>query len=318
MNLENRIKAVEKLGAYLASKPEALQAIVHQAYIKNNWFLQEYQYNAIQAYAQLMSSESLHAWLDPYQISDNHIPRTIALVLAGNIPLVGLHDILSVILSGHIAQIKLSSQDLQLTPFVLQKLIELSPELNPYIKIVQRQQNFDAVIATGSDNSARYFEYYFSKYPNIIRKNRTSVALLEGKETSTELQALAQDVALYFGLGCRNVTKLYIPKGYDLRILIDAFETFGNHRDHHKYFNNYEDNGFLLFTENESLFPPIATVYYEYYQDKDQVLNKLNLLEEKVQCIVGKEHIPFGNAQQPAWNDYADGVDTIAFLKQIA
>ena len=185
----------------------------------------------------------------------------------------------------------------------------------------------DAYIATGSNNSSRYFEQYFGKYPHIIRKNRSSAAILTGKESAVELQKLSDDIHLYFGLGCRNVTKIFVPEGYDFVPLLAAFDTYKYFEDHHKYKNNYDyqlsilllnnqfymTNGSTLLTKNSSMFSPISQLYYETYSSSNEVESTLKNNPE-LQCLVGTHYIPFGQAQAPGLFDYADGVDTVQFL----
>lgn len=256
-------------------------------------------------------------------------------MLAGNIPLVGFHDLLSVLISGHHVQLKLSSKDSKLIQYLIKHLIWLEPAFEKIIKIKENKlENFDAVIATGSDNSARYFEYYFGKYPNIIRKNRSSCVILNGNESEEEMEALGEDIFSYFGLGCRNVSKAFVPKGYDLAKILSRWESYKEIIHHHKYCNNYDyqksillvnlipflDNGFILLQENEKLVSPISVLFYEYYTDQEDLEIKLNINKEKIQCIVGSNSlatVPFGGAQYPEVWDYADNVDTLTFLEKL-
>ena len=251
--------------------------------------------------------------------------------MAGNIPLVGFNDFLCVLMSGHRAIIKLSSKDNRLFIPIIEDLIKIEPRFKDDIKLVEKVENFDAVIATGSNESYKHFEYYFKNYPTLLRKNRTSVAILTGEESLEERKALADDIFLYYGLGCRNVTKLYVPKNYDLNHLLEVFFEYQDVILNNKYANNYDyyraiymmsnhnflENGFIILKEDKALHSPVAVLNYEYYDEKESLVLQLDELKEDIQCIVGKDFIPFGKAQQPNLEDYADGVDTLRFLESI-
>ena len=247
--------------------------------------------------------------------------------MAGNIPLVGFHDLLTVFITGHKAIIKTSSKDKVLIRHIVDKLIEWETEISSFIRFEELLKGCEAYIATGSNNSSRYFEYYFGKYPHIIRKNKISIALLTGQETTVELEKLADDVFLYFGLGCRNITRIFVPAAYDFIPLLEAFKKYDYLIDHHKYKNNYDynlaihilnnkfymTNGSVLLSENESFFSPISQLNYSFYSDWEKLISQLKEKEE-IQCIVGKGHIPFSQSQRPAIYDYADGIDSMQFL----
>lgn len=303
---------------------------------QNGWFTLSNLEYAVAQWGEQLTESNLTAWLSAYNLKQKKEAKTVGIVMAGNIPLVGLHDFLCVLLSGNNALIKLSSNDNVLVPFIAEFLIEENIDFKNRITFTATQlTNFDAVIATGSNNTSRYFEYYFGKYPNIIRKNRNSVAVLTGEETTEQLKNLAIDVFQYFGLGCRSVSKIYIPDNYDIDTLYKAFEEYKHVLDNHKYNNNYTynkavylmsdfkffDNGFLLLKQEESLASPIATLYYEYFSDKEELLQKLELKKEDIQCIVSNsktdEFINFGETQQPNLSDYADGIDTMQFLTNL-
>ncbi len=298
----------------------------------NGWFTKEQVYYAVQSWAKALTEDNLNKWLSNYTFTEKP-PKTVALILAGNIPLVGFHDFVSVIISSNKALVKLSSNDQKLLPLLSKYLIAIDERLKNYIEFTEgRLENFDAVIATGSNNTARYFEYYFKDKPSIIRKNRNSVAVLSGKETREELELLGEDIFRYFGLGCRNVSKLFVPVGYDFDPFFNAIYNQKGVIEYEKYANNYDynkavflmslykilDNGFLTIKEDESYSSPISSVFYEYYESIDSVKNKLQLDSEKIQCIVSngliENSIPFGKTQQPELWDYADGVDTLEFL----
>jgi hypothetical protein len=263
-----------------------------------------------------------------YKVADKSAGnKTVGLVMAGNIPLVGFHDFLCIFLTGNKMMIKASSKDEVLIKHLVAQLLSWDERLIDSILFTPMLKGADAYIATGSNNSGRYFDYYFKKYPHIIRRNRTSVAFLNGRETPGELDRLADDVHLYFGMGCRNVTKLYVPVGYDFVPMLEAFRKYSYFSDHHKYKNNYDyylaisllnnqyymTNGSVLLLENKSVFSPIAVLNYEFYTDKKEVEKELEGSKD-IQCICGKGYLPFGELQQPAVTDFADGVDTMLFL----
>lgn len=298
----------------------------------NGWFTKEQVYFAVQSWAKALTEENLSKWLSNYDFS-NVQPKTIGLILAGNIPLVGFHDFLSVLISGHKVLVKTSSNDQHLIKFFSNYLTSVEEGLHDFITFTEgKLEGFDAVIATGSNNTARYFEYYFKTKPSIIRKNRNSVAVLTGTESKEELTLLGEDIFRYFGLGCRNVSKLYVPKGYTFDAFFEAIFPYQDVIQYEKYANNYDynkavflmsnfklwDNGFLTLKEDQRYSSPISSLFYEYYDDIENLKNRLAEDKEQLQCIVSNgimaNSIPFGQTQQPQLWDYADGVDTIAFL----
>lgn len=333
MNLSERKELLVQLGNYMQGNDEEWQQAKHKAYLENHWFIPEFINLSVKNIAQnFLQPQQLDQLVKQYQLpGDNPNPQKVGIVMAGNIPLVGFHDLLCVFLSGHYAMVKPSSKDEILIRHLAKKLIEWNQQVEQYITISEMIKNCDAYIATGSNNSSRYFEYYFAKYPSIIRKNRTSVAILNGNESDEELGKLADDVYQYFGLGCRNVTKILVPENYDFISLLNAFKKYDHLMDHHKYKNNYDynlaiqilnkkyymTNGSILLVENESPFSPISQLHYEYYADENQVKEKLKS-DSTVQCIISKTDIGFGEAQCPGVCDYADGVDTMKFLKTLA
>ena len=335
MTLPERINALAQLGHSLQQKDEYLEAVMARTKYNNPWFTIENQERAVKAIAeQFLQKEKLEEWVSIYDLKETADPKTVGLVMAGNIPLVGFHDLLSVFISRHKAKIKLSDKDRYLLPYLLKLLGKADPRTEPYFEIIERLKGFDAVIATGSNNSARYFETYFGKVPNIIRKNRNAVAVISGNETGDELLALGKDVFRYFGLGCRNVSKLYLPEGYDFQLLLEKLHEYREIIMHHKYKNNFDYNlallmmnrtvfwniGCTILIESESIASRIALVHYEFYSNKKGLPKILEGKKEEIQCVVSKEgingfdHIPFGKAQEPALNDYADGVDSLEFL----
>lgn len=305
---------------------------ITNTYPYNGWFTPESIKQALAGIVLMLQEGALDEWIKQYPaISENEHPKSVGIVMAGNIPLVGFHDFLCVIMSGNRALCKLSSSDDRLWPIIFQLLFEINEDYKDYIAIVPQLKGIDAVIATGSNNTSRYFEHYFSKYPHIIRKNRNSISILKGDESEQELKELAKDVFLYFGLGCRNVAKIYLPKDMDLNRVIRAFYDHKEIINHNKYANNYDynktvmllneddllDNGFLLFKRATEITSPLATLNYEYYDDYNALLSELDSIEDQIQCIVSKDHVPFGESQSPKLNDYADGIDVMAFLCEL-
>jgi hypothetical protein len=308
-----------------------MQELMKRVHIYNGWFDINSVKTAYRNWGNELTYENLSQWLKNYELPVAS-PKTVAIIMAGNIPLVGFHDLLCVYLSGHKALVKLSSDDDRLIPALIQVWNCFDDNCQKQISIAEGKiKNFDAVIATGSNNSAIYFENYFSKYPSIIRKNRTSVAVLSGNETSEQLSALGSDIFTFYGLGCRNVTKLFLPEGYDLNLIFAAIFPFQEVVNNKKYGNNYDynkaifllerfdilENGFILFKEDEGLHSPLGTMYYEFYSDREKLLSGLSERSEELQCIVGEGFIPFGTTQQPCLHDYADGVDTLKFLEKL-
>jgi hypothetical protein len=333
MTPEQRLKAFVELGDHIRNlSEEGFNTLSQHARQENPWFTEENVRRALDGIAFYLQKDQLTNWVASYSLTPA-TNKTVALVMAGNIPLVGFHDLLCVLLSGHRAQLKLSSKDSKLIQYLIKHLIWLQPAFERAIEIKENKiEDFDAVIATGSDNSARYFEYYFNKYPNIIRKNRTSCAIIRGNESPEEIEALGEDIFSYFGFGCRNVSKIYVPKGYDLGTLLSRWDGFKDVIHHHKYCNNYDyqksimlvntvpflDNGFIMFQENQKLVSPISVLYYEYYTSNTELQNTLTINADKIQCIVGSAApatVAFGKAQYPQVWDYADGIDTLRFLE---
>jgi len=311
---------------------DAFVDLIQLSQSHNGWFTPEQVYHAVQSWAEALTEDNLNEWLLRYDFSVVQ-PKTVGLILAGNIPLVGFHDFLSVLISGHKVLVKTSSNDQHLIKFLAKYLITVSPEMQNFITFTDgKLENFDAVIATGSNNTARYFEFYFKDKPSIIRKNRNSVALLTGKETHEDLVRLGEDIFRYYGLGCRNVSKLFVPKDYDFQPFFKAIYEYKDVIFYEKYSNNYDynkavflmsnfkllDNEFLTLKEDSSYASPIASVFYEYYEDLDTIKQRLENDKDQIQCLVSKgltpNSIPFGKTQQPELWDYADNVDTLQFL----
>ena len=309
--------------------------LIHLSQSHNGWFTKQHVYFAVQSWANALTDENLGAWISNYNFTITE-PKTVGLILAGNIPLVGFHDFLSVLISGHKVLVKTSSNDQKLLPFLAKYLIAVDAAFQDFICFTDgKLENFDAVIATGSNNTARYFEYYFKDKPSIIRKNRNSVAVLHGSESKNDLINLGEDIFRYFGLGCRNVSKMYVPRGYNFDVFFKGIFDFQDVIHYEKYANNYDynkavflmsnfkllDNGFLTLKEDHSYASPIASVFYEFYDDINHVDSILKADTDKIQCIVTKCNINgainFGQTQKPQLWDYADNVDTIAFLLTI-
>ncbi|MBW3521402.1 acyl-CoA reductase [Chryseobacterium sp. NKUCC03_KSP] len=344
MNIESRVLGLNKLSAYikefLAKNSEyynendvEFQQVLKKSEIENPWFTADNQKFALKQWSELLTEENINEWLQHY--SPSKTSKKVGLILAGNIPLVGLHDVISVILSNHIPLIKLSSKDKTMLPFLLKKWNEFSEEAINF-EFVERLENFDAVIATGSNNTARYLEYYFKNHLSIIRKNRTSIAVLKGDETEEELKLLAHDIFQYFGLGCRNVTRIFIPQDLVIDRLFESFIDFKEIINHNKYANNYDynravyllnqdkfwDNNFVMLKEDAQLFSPLSVINFSRYSSLDEVKDFIAENEENIQCVVAKnelgiDSIQFGEAQNPGLNTYADNVDTMKFLEVI-
>lgn len=351
-HIQNRIETFVKLGDFLRQfqrtgivKNDSIQlnnlffdGFLHQIKIaeeNNSWFTKDNILFSLESWANALTTSNLELWLDKETIKDDS-KKTVAIVMAGNIPLVGFHDFLSVLISGHKVLVKQSSNDKHLLPFLAKFLEYTDPSLKGRISFTEEKlENFDAVIATGSNNTARYFEYYFKGKPSIIRKNRNSIAVIQGSENEQDFESLGEDIFRYFGLGCRSVSKLFVPKDYD-------FDTFfkGMYKQHEiinnkKYANNYDynkavylmsefdilENGFLMIKEDASYASPIASIFYEYYDNPVDLKIKLHQEKENIQCIVAKDfienEIAFGQTQNPKLWDYADGINTLEFLSKI-
>ena len=338
LTLEKRLNAFAKLGAWIRDGDAGLETLILNSENYNGWFTPANTRKALESISEMLQPNALSAWSKQWgDFTTEQEPKKIGLILAGNIPLVGFHDVLAVLVAGHEVLIKLSSQDPKLLPYILTKLVQIEPQFAGRITYVERLENFDAVIATGSNNSARYFEYYFGKVPHIIRKNRNSIAILTGTETKEELAALGADIFDYFGLGCRNVSKIFVPKGYTFDSFFQAIEPYQSIAQHHKYLNNYDynksiylvngdqhlDNGFLLLKPDEKIASPLAVVYYEEYDDTSDLRAKLLENTASIQCIASKipldvpnQVVSFGDTQKPQLWDYADGINTMQFLLQ--
>lgn len=352
MELQQRINAFAILGDFLgqfaAEMPvknpgipendrfySGMLEIMESSHAHNAWFTPDNLRYAFRSWSQALSEANLKKWVSNYSIKD-HDPKTIGIVMAGNVPLVGFHDFLSVLITGNKVHAKLSSNDKYLLPFLAEYLQVIAPDLKGFISFTEGPfKGFDAVIATGSNNTARYFEYYFEKYPHIIRKNRNAVAVLNGKESKAELKGLANDIFRYFGLGCRNVSKLFVPEGYNFDAFFNAVYEWKEVIQHNKYINNYDynkaiylmsnaellDNEFLLLKKDFAISSPISVVFYETYSSLPQLEKNLETNAEAIQCIVAnggiKNEVGFGKAQIPELWDYADGIDTVAFLLKI-
>ncbi len=338
--LESRIELMAKLGEYLSSNNEILDEAIDNAHRANGWFTPEFVQLSLSNIATFfLKNDLLKSWISAYpKIAADHIsPKELGIVMAGNIPLVGFHDFLCGFVAGHNLKLKLSSKDTVLWQHILSKLQEWNANFDKQVQVSVMLKGCDAYIATGSNNSARYFEYYFEKYPHIIRKNRSSVAVLDGTESVIDLDHLADDVCQYFGLGCRNVTQVFVPKDYDFEPMLSAFNKYISHIDHNKFKNNYDyqlalfllnkqyymTNGHILLVESDNVYAPISVVHFQYYQDKNETINML-LENDAVQCVSvahpkhgnGKE-VALGANQKPSLCDYADGIDTMSFLEHL-
>jgi len=331
LNLQQRIDILCRLGDYMLGNDKRWEATKETAGAANPWFIPEFVDHAVKNIATcFLNRTKLEEWLKKYDLPPHReVVKTVGITMAGNIPLVGFHDFLCTFVSGHRQAVRLSSKDNILLKHIFEMLGEWNPEAGQYLEIKEMLKGCDAYIATGSNNTARYFEYYFKKYPHIIRKNRTAIAIISGTETQADLERLADDVYLYFGLGCRNVSKIFVPEGYDFIPLLEAFRKYDHLIENHKYKHNYDytlamhivnqkfymTNGSILLSENESVFSPISQLNYQYYTGTDAIYGSLN--PEDIQAVSGTSAIPFGTLQSPALADYADGTDTIAFLKDL-
>lgn len=334
MSLQERVAAFSELGRRIKTLDYVdLSELAARVENNNNWFTPEQTRFALESISSFLDEGGLWAWLRNYSIPDDSIPKAVGLLLAGNVPAVGFHDMMCVLLSGHAAHIKLSSTDKVLIPWMAEELVKINPDFAGKIRFEDMLRGKDAYIATGSDNSSRYFDYYFGRFPSIIRKNRTSVGILNGSEQSQDWEALYRDIFQYFGLGCRNVSKLYVRERAQLQEFLGAMGLRSDLLDHHKYRNNYEynkaiylvngephlDNGFLLLKEAEALVSPIAVLHFETYSDPEDLGKLIGRHTEKIQCMVSKDgwypgSIGFGQAQRPKLEEYADQKDTMAFL----
>jgi len=310
---------------------DAFKMQIKRAKEFNAWFTEDNVLFALESWSNLLTRENLEKWISNYTIPPS-LNKKVAVIMAGNIPLVGFHDFLSVLITGHSIIVKQSSNDKHFLPLIAKYLEYITPEFKEKITFTDKLANFDAVIATGSNNTARYFDYYFGKHPNIIRQNRNAVAVITGNETHKELETLGDDIFRYFGLGCRNVSKIFVPKDYDFDDFFKAIFKFKDLINYKKYENNYtynkavylmslfklQENGFLMLKEDESYSSPIATIFYELYADIHKLKEKIELDEEKIQVVVSqleiKNSVKFGETQKPALWEYADGVDTLEFL----
>ncbi len=334
--LKDRIKALEKLGSFfshiskLDSRYDTFFEAIDRAQIQNGWFQKKACITAIQSWGCALQPDKIARWESNYPLKDNRNPKTIAVIMAGNIPLVGLHDLISIWISGNRALVKCATKDSILIPFI----VGIDPIFQSLTSFTDGQlEGFDAVIATGSNNAARYFDYYFSKYPHIIRKNKNGIAVINGSETLEDMENLGKDMLQYYGLGCRSVSKLYLSKGFDLDLVFGGLYSYAHVIEMNKYTNNYDynkavylmsefdflENGFFMLREDKAISSPIATGHYEFYETLSPLKSHLLEQREKIQCIVSKADIegsiPFGQAQNPQLWDYADGVDTLEFLK---
>jgi hypothetical protein len=336
MNLEERIASLAGLGNMLVHNFDDKSQIYLQATNQNNWFTKASIDLAFEGICSILNKQILTDWVQNYAI-DKIQPKKIGVIMAGNIPMVGFHDWLSVLVCGHILYAKLSSQDQVLIKFLTQKLIEIDSRWADQIVLTERLNEIDAVIATGSNNSARYFHQYFAKKPHIIRKNRSSIAILNGDESTSEIVALGNDIFSYFGLGCRSISKLYVPEGFNVANVYDHWEQFDYVIDNHKYKNNYDyykaiylinqtphfDNNFLLMKESNELYSPIGVLFFEYYKNINTLSLQLESMSEELQVVCSQNTtlfsnaVGFGEAQCPKIDDYADGIDTLEFLCKI-
>ncbi|MBT7896856.1 MAG: acyl-CoA reductase [Flavobacteriales bacterium] len=333
MNLQDRILLFSALGDQIKRDPNIFfEDSLNNAKISNSWFTKDNIDVSVSSILKFLEFNNLLEWVSNYSFINKDI-KSILIIMAGNIPFVGLHDLICVLISGNKAIVKMSSKDNILIETIINNLILLEPKMKDFILITKDvvKANFDAIIATGSDNSSKYFDYYFKSTNSIIRKNRRSIAILDGTESDLELNGLADDVFLYFGLGCRSVSKLFLPVNYDLDKLLKALLKYSDVINHQKYSNNYDynktiylmnkenilDNGFILLKEDVSIQSPISMLFYEFYNSRSELDKYINDNSNLFQCIISKNDIDFGQSQFPKLDDYADNIDTLEFLSKL-
>ena len=341
MDLRKRIETFAKLGEILMDAglgikhaySDELNGLIEQAHLQNGWFTPENVRKSVISIAETLTVENLNKWMSAYpEIENSGQVKNIGVIMAGNIPLVGFHDFLSVLITGNRILAKRSTKDPDLIKSIANILISIEPKFNEYIEFMDgKLQGFDSVIATGSDNSSRYFEYYFDKYNRIIRKNRNSIAIIEGNEDFGELKLLGEDIFSYFGLGCRSVSKIYVPNGYDILESAKAWNDFSPIIYHSKYANNYDynkaiyivnkdkfiDTGYMIIKKDQAIASPVSVLFYEEYDSFHSLQDEIFANQERLQCVIGHGYLSFGSAQRPALWDYADGTDTIEFILKI-
>lgn len=339
MKTEERVKAMitwgqaigamtDELGGNDAAADSPAQFMMAQARAQNPWFTRENILSALKGIVFMLQEENLNKWVSKYVLNDVQ-PKTIGVIMAGNIPAAGFHDALSVLVSGHRLMMKCASDDKVILPFLLDILVAIEPRFSSQYQIVERLQSMDAVIATGSNNSARYFDYYFGKYPHIIRKNRNSLAILNGSESAAELSDLGGAIFTYFGMGCRSISHLLVPKGYQFNGFFESMQQYGDTvMQHTRFMHNFDyhnalyllnsekflTNNFLILRESPVLSTPVSVLHYSYYNSDEEAMEYISMHEYEIQCVMGKHGIPFAEAQLPApWN-YPDNVDVMEFL----
>ena len=337
MTLKERINALVSLGKTIDIDQNVWRFAIEEACAQNPWFTPASINLSLQGIKHFLHEDDLQRWAELYAIPSSNISKRCGLIMAGNIPCVGFHDLLCVFLTGNHAVIKLSSKDSVLPQFIVQTICAIDPRCNEYFNVVERLNDIDAIIATGSNNSSRYFEMYFAKYPHIIRKNRNGIAVLYGDERDEDIRALGLDIFAYFGLGCRNVSKIYIPENYNFDQLMAILHEFNDVVNHNKYKNNFDynialfmlnkaqymNNGAFMLVKEKSLASRIASVNYEYFESIESLTRELTSLSEQIQCVVstreleGIKTIRPGTSQSPTFIDYADGIDTMQFLQTI-
>jgi hypothetical protein len=341
LSLSQRTAAFAALGSVMREAATGVVAghagsfvrLIDSVHLSNPWFTPENVRLALSSLGNALTAEKLERWLSVYSdLNEEREPVTVGVVMAGNIPMTGFHDLLCVLITGNRLQARLSSKDDLLIRAVVQTLTDIEPAFKPFIELTSdRLKGFDMVIATGSNNTSRYFDYYFRKTPSIIRRNRNSMAIIDGTETDAEIEMLGDDIFSYFGLGCRNVSKLYLPKGYDVTTLPGHWGRYASLLSHYKYAVNldhnravmtvnrepFKDGGFILLRESASLTPPLGVLHYEYYDGGERPLREAESLRDLLQCVAGHGHLPFGTTQQPELWDYADNIDTVRFVLKI-
>jgi len=338
MRLPERIEAFAELGRILREALDGrknkysakIENLIAGQQTINPWFTPENVRMALKSIAANLTEGKLREWTGRYpELNSDYQPVRVGVIMAGNIPLVGFHDFLSVLITGNKIIARTSTKDSELPVAIAEILYDINGYFREMIEFTDGIiKDFDAVIATGSNNTSRYFEYYFGKYYNLIRKNRNSVAILTGNEDPEELKRLGEDVFSYFGLGCRNVSKIFIPEDFDIESLKHHWEKYSDIINHTKYGNNYDyykavyhvnkenfyDSGYYLLKEDNGYASPVSVIYFERYKRDEDFSFLFDTENEKIQCIVGKGATEFGRTQWPELWDYADNKDTIEFI----
>lgn len=329
MELAQRLDMLVQLQAYMLGNDAQWQAAKENAYEKNGWFIPQFIELSIKNIAtHLLSRAGLQQWASKYNIPNQRSPLTVGIVMPGNLPLAGFYDFLCTFVAGHRQRIKLSTNDDVLLKHLVAQMGSWNAAVHELVMFDDMLKGCDAYITTGKQN-IESLKKYLSKYPHIIHRTGSAVAILYGHETRQQLELLADDVFQYFGQGCLNITKLYVPREYDFIPLLKVFDKYGFLIDHNKYKNNYDyqlallilnkgfymTNGSILLTESASISSPVARLHFEYYTDEKDVIDSL-ADPGLAQVIAGTNQAPFGRAQQSVVCDQG-GAATLQFLLEL-